>query len=419
MNRSEASTRPATFSKSSGRYWALRLLAVAVSVLVTLAFAELVLRIASGLLDPQLRQAIRATPEQAGVAHPYIGHLHRPNRTLLLAGKDFNAVHHVDALGFRNRWPWPREAEIVAVGDSLTFGYGVDDNHAWPFLLAQSLSGLRVINLGLIGAGPQQYLRLYETFGVALRPKLVIVGVFARNDFWDADLFDRWLASGVGGNYMVWRDFGRPVRVGFGASPSPVRRMFSAIRSLAHPLEWLESVLRSDAYPLMRRSYLYNLARAARSSDTPVASVTFTFSNGRQLRLLPDDLTSKTAGSKAGDREFGLVVDALTRLDMLGRQNGTHVLMVFQPSKDEVYLPLLGRAVPDATEELRRAFDRQGIEYLDLLPVFRRHAEAGEQLFFEVDGHPNETGYGLIAQAVQSHVREHLKGYGLSRGSSE
>ena len=68
----------------------------------------------------------------------------------------------------------------------------------------------RLINLGLIGAGPQQYLRVYETFGTRLHPKVLLVGFFVRNDFSDADTFDGWLKSGAGGNYMVCRDSGRP-----------------------------------------------------------------------------------------------------------------------------------------------------------------------------------------------------------------
>ena len=40
----------------------------------------------------------------------------------------------------------------------VTFGQGVNDEQAWPAILARAFPTSRIINLGLIGAGPQQYL---------------------------------------------------------------------------------------------------------------------------------------------------------------------------------------------------------------------------------------------------------------------
>ncbi|WP_179130874.1 hypothetical protein, partial [Candidatus Entotheonella palauensis] len=46
-------------------------------------------------------------------------------------------------------------------------------------------------------------------------------------------------------------------------------------------------------------------------------------------------------------------------------------------------------------------------------PLFQQQAEAGKQLFFETDGHPNGAGYRLIAQAVLAHIKTHATAYGL------
>jgi hypothetical protein len=63
---------------------------------------------------------------------------------------------------------------------------------------------------------------------------------------------------------------------------------------------------------------------------------------------------------------------------------------------------------------LRAALDRLGIDYLDLAPGFRARAAAGERLFFEVDGHPNQAGYALTAELLQAHITEHAARYGLT-----
>ena len=67
------------------------------------------------------------------------------------------------------------------------------------------------------------------------------------------------------------------------------------------------------------------------------------------------------------------------------------MLVLLQPSKEQTYLPARPQAA-DPTQELLEEFNRNGIDYLDLAPVFRQRAAAGERLFFEADGHPNQAG---------------------------
>jgi len=365
---------------------------------VAIAFCAIVgegfLRLFPGLLSRESLEILQGDPGNRGVSHPYIGHLHKPASTGIIAGSDFKAVHHTDGYGFRNAWPWPEEADIVAVGDSLTFGYGVEDDESWPAVIAQALPQRGVINLGLIGAGPQQYLRVYETFGTRLRPKLLLVGLFARNDFNDADLFDQWLRSGAEGNYMVWRDFGRVGRAGF---------------SLLRPVPGIKGALR-------RKSYLYQLLREARAayrrwwaSEPRV----FQFADGARLQLMPSQMARQIVGARPNGREFQLVLQALERLQSIAEQNDTRVLIIFQPGKEEVYMPLLGKAAPDPGGPLRASLERAGIAYLDLTQAFRQRAAAGEQLFFEADGHPNRQGYRLIAQEVLEHLGKEASTYGL------
>jgi lysophospholipase L1-like esterase len=376
------------------------LASLAASMLLTLGLMEALVRAAPGVFSAEIQQLLRTNRNDYGVANPYIGHLHTPNSAILIAGRDFRALHHVDAFGFRNHWPWPDQADIVVVGDSVTFGYGVADEQAWPAVLARAVMANHVMNLGLIGAGPQQYLRVYETFGVNLKPKLVLVGFFAQNDFWDADAFDRWLKSGAGGNYMVWRDFGQPERVSF---------------SLRHPVVELDSLSRSTLYPLVRRSYLYNLLSALRGGEgaPPESPRILRFADGSRLQLNRDQFLSHVALAQRDRPEFHLALEALGGIRAAAAQNGARALIVLLPGKEEVYLPLLEREVPSPTSALREVFEELGVSYLDLVPAFRSRAAAGDRLFFEADGHPNDLGQALIAQLVLTHLKDHSREYGL------
>lgn len=369
------------------------LLVTALSLVLVVLATEGLLRVFPSLLPMALEFTFDDDPQTRGVAHPRVGNLHQPNSVHVVRTTEFEISYPTNAHGFNNPEPWPATAEIVVVGDSLTFGYGVDPDQAWPGLLARELSPASVVNLGLIGAGPQQYSRIYETFGVDLEPKVLLIGFFLANDFWDAELFERWQESGVGGNYMVWRDFGRQ------SGPNA-----------ANPIDALGDLLQNH-------SHLYNLARYVRRTIVNWRRGEprkLSLAGGGKVALWPSNLDDKTAYIEPGNPIFELTVDGLERMHALATRRGTHVLVVLQPSKEETYLPFLSGHAVDPGAPLRAALDARGIPYLDLLPAYREHAEAGIQLFFEVDGHPNLEGYRLTAREVAAHLRHNAEAYGLS-----
>jgi lysophospholipase L1-like esterase len=368
------------------------------SIVIALLLAEGILRLFPGILGEELRQIIGAN---YGIADPYIGHLGSPNNALVISGRGFSAVHHTDSYGFRNGSPWSERAEIVTLGDSWTYGYGVEDDGAWPAILARAFPQSRIINLGIPGYGPQQYLRVYERFGVKLRPKIVLVGFFTGNDFSDAEIFDGWLKSGTGGNDAVWREFGRPTSVSLS--------LRQPIRNIVSSLYWRGKVLAAKSS--LGNLLIYSWHRL--TWPAPSGMRIFHAPDGTPLELWTWDYRSRAKVARSGNHAFGLVVDALQRIDSLAKENGAVALIVLQHSKEEVYLPLLSEPSPDLSAPLRAALRERGIAYIDLLDEFRRHAAKGEVLFFETDSHPNARGYALIAELVITHLKQHAKRYGL------
>ncbi len=88
-----------------------------------------------------------------------------------------------DANGFRNE-AVPQKVEVVCLGDSQTWGVNVARQDAWPQQLSR-ISGRSVYNMGLGGFGPVQYQVLTHE-ALRLSPKLIIVGLYAGNDVYDA-----------------------------------------------------------------------------------------------------------------------------------------------------------------------------------------------------------------------------------------
>jgi hypothetical protein len=323
------------------------------------------------------------------VSHPYIGHLLNIDHLRMIntspKAKSSEAWQpaRFDTWGFRNTEPWPERVDILTVGDSWTYSLPVTDDQAWPEILDRTLASRRVLNLGLPGAGPQQYLRLFETFGAKLSPKVVVVGIHLGSDLGDALHFDAWSRAESGEGLI---EFG-------------LKNLRSGVKG------WL-----------LQKSYLYTLVndlRASYRAGVFLQGKTVQLADGSRVQLVPRQLASQARLSAPGQLAFKLVLETLEHLQALATRLQTHCLVLFFPSKEEVYLPAFGDPAADLAARFLPELDKRGIVYLDLGPYFRQHAAAGETLFWEVDGHPNPRGYALIAEVVLAHLRSHAAHFGL------
>jgi lysophospholipase L1-like esterase len=362
---------------------------IGASIALALGAAEACLRLFPELLpeEAQLRLHWRSINEPASRGHPYLGHMFPPNYEGRFErdGGNFSFTYTTDEHGFRNRAPWPPRAEIVVVGDSMAFGYGVEDDETWTALLEDRLPRARIVNLGLVGAAPQQYLRLYDAFGQELQPALVLFCLFPGNDLAEAELFDRWVQDGSKGNYYL--------------------RRFSENGGEE----------RLDLRGLLEQSYLVNFLRDVRQhARSQLGGRTITFADRGRLQLVPalyDNLDRRTDPDHPA---FRMTLDAVEQTRALAEQNGSAFLVLLVPTKEEVYLPLLDQEPPPLTAPFAAQFDDLGIPYLDLTPGLRASARQGERLFFEVDGHPNAAGYRLMADLVLDHLRNNADRYDLA-----
>jgi hypothetical protein len=97
---------------------------------------------------------------------------------------------HLNSKGFKDvEFKTEKEADtyrIVALGDSFAFGV-VPYKHNYLTLLEEDLTQngkkTEVINMGIVGTGPKDYLALLVNEGLTLKPDLVLVSFFVGNDF--------------------------------------------------------------------------------------------------------------------------------------------------------------------------------------------------------------------------------------------
>lgn len=360
---------------------------VPLSTLVGLLLLEGALRLFPSLMPIEAHQRLLYLAEEGGlksVADPYLGFLYPANSSSEFVSREFGVVvEATDEHGFRNPSPWPEHAEIVIVGDSMAYGYGVASQESWPRLLDDALPVSRVITLGLPGTVPQQYTRYFEKFGARLRPRLLIYMVFPGNDIKGTVEFDRWIAAGAPGSFDHWRYFEGHV---------PIRG---------------QSVLDRSALVMSLRS----LTKALRNSSSWKF---IELTGGGRLRLAPQLYRQSIAMNRPGTPGFEAVVKATREARELAHALGSQLVVVLAPTKETVYLPLLREPFPGLTEPLGSVLTNdEGMAVIDLSEPLRKRAARGEQLFFEVDGHPNALGNRVIAEVVIQYLRTHAQALGL------
>jgi hypothetical protein len=175
-------------------------------VVVSLMAIEASLQVLAWQRDPGNAEAARTT-----LAMPPEWN----RRPVSIAGAEFAYywhgilhVHNRDSIRLAGTFPEKRPGvfRIVALGDSLTYGYGVAAEETYPAVLERELQShfrVEVLNLGVSGAQSEDIYRILKAKLPVLRPDLVFYGV-CLNDF---------LPSGVG-EYASNRAYQVPIPYG-------------------------------------------------------------------------------------------------------------------------------------------------------------------------------------------------------------
>lgn len=170
--------------KTSRSEWRVRLLLVFFSLGITAIFLELALRLLG----------MGAPPLLGNDAFDYftfddqLGWELKPGAEGRLQSDEFDVAIRINSQGERSDVVVPTERtpgrrRIVTIGDSFTFGHGVEATETWPARLAQLLPDTEVVNLAVTGYGTDQQLLRLEKRGLAYKPDLVILGLFEGNVF--------------------------------------------------------------------------------------------------------------------------------------------------------------------------------------------------------------------------------------------
>ena len=317
-----------------------------------------------------------------------------------------------DAWGFRNLAVPPR-ADVVTIGDSHTYGNTATLEDSWPSVVKRSTSR-EVYNLALGGYGPNQYFHLFEAKALALKPGVILCGLYMGDDFENAYLItyglDHWASLRALApeevSYDIWET---PAAPGW---HKPLRLWLSR-NSLVYQLLFHGPLLgRFQGELQIRRAH--DLYEGATSLILPDKHIEEAFLPRGILKRLDQRSKSVLEGMRI---TFGL----LMQMSDISRQRGISFLVVVIPTKEMVFAEFLerNRSLPlsDVLDALvaneRMARDKTfqflrdaGIAYVDVLPELR--ASVGHELYARTatDMHPGKNGYRVIGEAVANELRK-------------
>lgn len=347
------------------KVWLLRAMLVLVSLAAALVAAEAVLR-RGGVASP----ARRVEASGMHTHDPLLGWVLAPGVRTRERSREYDVAVRINAQGFRadrevSPVPPPGVLRVVAVGDSFTFGQGVEVEDSYPALLERRLGGVReveVINLGVAGYGVDQQLLMLESRGLRFRPRVVVLGLHTPDVFRNTVAYHNGYAKPLfqlQGDGLVLTNVPTPPP----GSPPPPRR---GIRG---------------------KSRLFHMV---------------------SVRL------ERRGVGEVWDVTEGI----LRRMKRVSGEADARLLVLLLPPRYAVYgTALERRSQAHTTELIAEILRRQGIEHLDLTPALaaaaaRHPRESRKSLFYPTDGHFTPAGHQVVAERLSQAWSPVLSGSG-------
>jgi lysophospholipase L1-like esterase len=303
---------------------------------------------------------------------------------------------HTNELGLRVTRHGPlgsrAKGRIVAIGDSVTHGFFVDDEDTWPFLLQTLLdeelgSGWQVLNAARGGASLPKELTILREIALPLEPTVVLL-TFVTNDIVE-------------------------LRDGLHLDP---KRHELTLRHENLPLHeragiWLAR--RTALGETLLRLYWERFVRTRRVASEELAADRYQIPGGRRVSANIERFYERYAHSQ-GVVLVSTFPDETRRLvdrylELLGefaeesRAGGATPVLIYSAAYPQVYdlsTPMLIRDV------LQGGAQRLGMPFLDLTQTLRREGAERVLHMAPLDFHFNPAGNRVIAHAVFEFLRD-------------
>jgi lysophospholipase L1-like esterase len=368
--------------RARARRWFVRALVAVISLCAVLLTGEGALRLVFHLPEGKFESLA-----QSSLA------FYRPNSLIRMTWGPVPYAIRTNALGLRGR---PIQllkpvgsTRIVALGDSITDGFFVDEEDTFPWLLQDILDGqgsrVEVINAAVGGGSIDRELAILRGVGTLLHPDVVLL-TFVTNDI--SDIRERTARELVS------------------MQPLPVARSLS-------PQVWL--LTRTAVGELALDAFLRLASRSYRAHESTVAQEGAAryripgggdFAENERLFLerfgTTDGLVLEYPLSQEVEGLVRNYVAALGEMEGVVDRMGASLVFVYFPAYPQVYDPRAPMQIRDRLEEACRGM---GIPFVDLTASFRGAGERRVLHLAPLDFHLNPDGYRVIAEGIASFLK--------------
>ena len=315
--------------------------------------------------------------------------------------REFDHKVRTNNLGLRGKDIFLEKQEnvfrILMLGDSMTFGWGVEDEQTVSALLEKRMNDLlpdkriEVLNAGFSdGYSPDSYYAFMRDVGLRLQPDLVIVNLFPYNDLSDMLEMD-WTKTDDSGYPLAVRSWDRMVKNGY--------------QVFREKTEWKYEI------PILKNSHLAMLLFQAMEKNTPQL-----VSNIKRILDVhdPPNRTNREETErciytlkceKKFDKPINDSIFLLGGFKQMAVENKFRLLVVLLPSPDQakkVSQDILRLKSPLVASEqqpqkkIREQLDTFQIDWLD--PLLVLSDTNVKEYFYERDGHLTSKGTQVVAE---------------------
>jgi hypothetical protein len=269
--------------------------------------------------------------------------------------------------GFRGRREFEREAppakrRVICSGNSVTFGYGVDDDHTWCALLESLDVRLETVNMGQGGYGADQAYLWYKREGGSVRHH---VHLFA----------------------PITEDFRRMERDTFLGYGKP-------------RLELENGELSVKNVPVPMRSYIWPWVTESIEHLGSLRTAVAIRRLHRRFTGMPSD-SGSAIQKDSSQRTAALVYKVLEDLKRLNAQRSSELVLIYLPTLYDppAALEFWSAALAQHTSTLE-------IPFVNLVEAFKHLPDdEAEQLYLPDRGHFNARGNEYVAKLIHRRLK--------------